>query len=282
MSGKKQSSTLLLIALCLHTLLYLPMWSRLVSSWSYKPQCSHGYFILPISLWLCVRRFKTVPDMPISHNYPSLILFAGSMVVYLLGIIAGAETLTHASYMGSLAGLILSLGGLSLLKTVAFPYAFLLFMFPIPDYLYLAMTGSLKLLATKLSAASISALGIPVVREGNLIYLANFQLDVVEACSGMQSLISYLMIATLLAYFSEASVAKKGVLIASAVPVALLNNVLRITSTGILGEFFGMAAITGMPHMAVGFITFAVGLAILILIYLGIYRKNIEHHTMHT
>jgi len=138
--------------------------------------------------------------------------------------------------MVSLSGIIISVMGYSVFKTFLFPYLFLLFMFPIPDAIYLWMTNPLKLLASDTSAALLKLCGIAVYQDGNLIQLAKFQMKVLEACSGMRSVVTYLMLGIILASFIRGSNWKKILLSVTTLPIALFNNILRITVTGLLAE----------------------------------------------
>ncbi|GAB7026161.1 hypothetical protein JCM15764A_14090 [Geotalea toluenoxydans] len=201
-------------------------------------------------------------------------LTGAGLFLYLAAMVYESDSFVYLSYMISLTGITVSMFGYAALRILRVPCLFLLFMFPLPDYLYLRLTGPLKLFASNLSAQIISSAGIPVLQEGNIIQLPNLQLNVVEACSGIQSLISYIMIGCLLAYLLAGPVWKKAVLVAATVPVALVNNILRITVTGILGEFLGKPANSGFYHELLGLVIFVVGFLALAGVYLLLARLD--------
>ncbi|WP_195892551.1 exosortase/archaeosortase family protein [Geotalea daltonii] len=266
--------TVVALFIVLHTVLYFPVYLRLVQAWGSMPQCSHGYFVLPIIAWLCFMKHKSLQSNHVQPSYRGCIMTYAGLFVYVAALAYESDTFAYLSYMISIAGLIVSFFGLQLFKLFIFPYLFLFFMFPIPSSVYLRLTGSMKLLASTLSAGIISSFGIPVLRDGNIIQLSNLQLSVVEACSGMQSLVSYIMLGSLLAYHMKSSSWKKLTLIAVTIPVALLNNIMRITSTGIIGQHYGIEAITGTIHDVIGMFIFVIGLMILISVYHWLVHLN--------
>lgn len=249
----------------LHSILYIPIYGRLITAWKTMPQCSHGWFILPLALWLVFlkRRYLLGRSYPMAYG-GVLVTFIG-LVLHPVSMVYESDSLGYLSYIITLMGIIISLFGVTLLRILWFPLAFLVFMFPLPDFFYLRLTGPMKLFASRVSAEILGIAGIPVLQEGNIIQLPNLQLNVVEACSGMQSLVSYIMLGCLLASFLAGPPWKKLVIVGATVPVALLNNILRISGSGFLGEWFGKAAISGLYHELFGLAVFAVGFAILAL-----------------
>jgi exosortase len=261
---RPQKITILLI---LHTVLYFQMWEQLFSAWQNKPQVSHGYLIIPISIWLLNNIHKKSEPAKSEPSIKGVFLVSVGLILYMLASVSEVATLANVSYMISLAGLIVALFGFSTFKAYLFPYLFLFFMFPIPDILYLELTSPLKLFASNLSTSFISLLGFNVIREGNILQLPHFQMQVVEACSGMQSLISFVMLGVLLAFFFKGPCWKKFLIISFAIPIAILNNILRISGTGIVGELYGEKAVNGVYHSILGMASFSIGLMIFFILY---------------
>jgi exosortase len=162
-------------------------------------------------------------------------------------------------------GLILFLAGWKITKTLLFPIFFLLFMFPIPSAYYVMITNPLKLLITEVSVYLIDFFGVPVYREGNLLFLASIQLEVAEACSGVRSLYSYLMLGFM---FSTMTTKKNGtIIVLSTLPLALAVNIARVSGTGIISHHFGPTIAQGFFHEFTGFLLFAIGIVFLGLEY---------------
>ena len=117
--------------------------------------------------------------------------------------------------------------GKSVAAVIAFPLCYLLFMVPVPKSVLQLVAFPLQTFATKVSANIISALTIPVYREGNMLYFAKTQLEVAEAYSGIRSIMSFTMFSALAAYFMQGGWGKRMVLLASAVPLAIFANIVR-------------------------------------------------------
>jgi exosortase len=109
-------------------------------------------------------------------------------------------------------------------------------------------------------------MGIPVLREGNIIQLANTSLEVAEACSGIRSLISLLALSVVFAYFSQKTTLKRVVLVLSTFPIAIIANAARVTGTGILAHHYGDKVAQGFFHGFSGWILFVVAFACLFLL----------------
>jgi exosortase len=162
-----------------------------------------------------------------------------------------------------LGGIILFLLGKECFKTLLFPLAFLIFMIPIPSVLMDRITFPMQLFASKVAARSLDLIGIPVLREGNIIQLANTSLEVAEACSGIRSLISLLALSVVFAYFSQNTTWKRIVLVLSTFPIAIIANAARVTGTGILAHHYGDQVAQGFFHGFSGWILFVVAFACL-------------------
>jgi exosortase len=152
------------------------------------------------------------------------------------------------------------------LRELAFPIAFLLFMIPLPAILMNSFTFPLQIFAAKLSTASLQLIDLPVYREGNIIFLPHVTLEVVEACSGLRSLISLIALAIVFAYLTQRQVWKICVLALSAVPIALVANAFRIWGTGVLSHHYGAKIAEGFYHSFAGWAVFGVASALLLLV----------------
>jgi len=156
-----------------------------------------------------------------------------------------------------IGGIIISMLGEGFFRVLLLPLSYLVFMIPLPSILMDRITFPMQLLASRMATASLYLIGIPVVREGNIIHLANASLEVAEACSGIRSLVSLLALSVVFAHFSRGPAWKKGVLIASTFPVAILANMIRVSGTGALAHFYGNCAAQGFFHIFSGWMLFA-------------------------
>jgi exosortase len=250
----------------LTSILFCPVIIGLVHVWSNREDYSHGFFVLPIVAFIVWARRSTLTSVSVRPTWLGLPLFFVGVLVYVASFLVKFHTGTYLSMILILLGLFIFVGGWALMKVLLLPTLFLLFMFPIPTAYYILITNPLKLMITKISTQIIYLLGIPVYREGNLIFLASSSFEVAEACSGIRSLYSYLMLGCLFAFLSEKNMSKV-VLIVSTLPLAIFVNIVRVTGTGILSNYFGPGVARGFFHEFTGFVLFIFGFAILFLEY---------------
>ena len=246
--------------------LYFPILKKLVYDWWIDPNYSHGFLIPIFSLyfiWLKKDRFDVQKIKP--SWWGLLIVFCG-LGLLLLGWIAGELFTQRVSFLVVLWGGLYFLFGWSWARELIFPVGLLFFSIPIPYVIYNSLTFPLKLLATKLATNLLQMIGMSVYRDGNIIVLPNTTLEVIDACSGIRSLISLLAICTILSYFLRKFWAK-AVLILASIPIAIAVNVLRIFITGILSNKYGQRAAEGFFHTFSGLAVFMFSLVLVFTIY---------------
>ncbi len=218
--------------------LYASVLPNLVADWGNDPDYSHGFLIPVLSGYFLWERRHTLA--------------------------LGAELfLMRVSLVVLIAGLVLYHGGWRYLKGMAFPIVFLLFMIPWPAIILNALTFPLQLLAARLSTSSLQLMNLPVYREGNVIFLPHATLEVVEACSGIRSLVSLLALAVVFAYMTQRHVWKIAVLVVSATPIAIIANAFRIWGTGVLAHVYGPQAAEGFYHTFAGWLVFVIAFVLL-------------------
>jgi exosortase len=164
-----------------------------------------------------------------------------------------------------LAGMTLFWFGREVLKGMALPLGYLIFMVPIPYIIYDMIAFPLKLFVARVSVAFLKIVGVVVIREGNIIMFPTTTLEVADACSGIRSLISLLAIAAAYAFLMKTSTARRWLIIFSAVPIAVASNALRVIVTGILAQWWGAQAAEGFLHEFAGIAVFALALVLLIV-----------------
>jgi len=223
-----------------------------------------GYLV-----WERRRELRRIPARVSRWGYP--LLLAG-IALLVLGQAATFGYAARISLLLVLAGLVLFLAGPRVLRAVAFPLAYLLFMIPPPAIVMNAIAFPLQLMAARLATGSLDLLGVPVLREGNIITLAPMRLEVTEACSGIRSLIALLALAVIFAYFTQRTPLPRVLVALSAIPIALVTNAARIALTGMLVEGIGPAAGLGFYHVFSGLLVFALALVLLAVESLALSR----------
>lgn len=243
--------------------LYAPVAAPLVQQWWEDPNYSHGFIVPLFALYLIWTQRERIGRLTAKPNNGGLMVILMGLGAYYLGTLGSELFVTRASFFIVLAGLILFLGGLTYIKTLAFPLGYLVFMIPLPAIVFNAVAFPLQILASRLGTFGMQVMSIPVLREGNLLYLPNMTMEVVEACSGIRSLISLLALATAFAYFSTKGFRKRLALVISAVPIALVTNALRVTVMGALAHWVSVEAAEGFFHYFSGWVVFLFAMSLL-------------------
>jgi exosortase len=187
-------------------------------------------------------------------------------VAILMGGSLGAEVFTsRISILILLAGMILFLAGGELLRALSFPLGFLVLMIPIPVIIYNQITFPLQLLASRVATCWLELLRVPVLREGNVLVLPDYSLQVVEACSGIRSLMTLITLAVAYGYLAERRPWARYALALMMIPIAIVANAVRVMGTGILVYQFGPGVAEGPFHEFSGWIIFLAALALMLV-----------------
>jgi exosortase len=186
-----------------------------------------------------------------------------ALSVLIIGQMGAELFLARFSLILLLASLIVLFLGWDYLRALSFPIAFLLLMIPIPAILFNQITFPLQLLASKVSAAVLPLLGVPILREGNVINLPAMTLEVAEACSGIRSLMSLITLAIIYGYLMEKRIALRVVLALASIPIAVAANSVRIIGTGLLVQYWDPDKAEGYFHASWGWIIFVISLVML-------------------
>ena len=247
-------------------LVYWRVMQKLVYDWANDDNYSHGFLIIPMAVYLAWERRERLQSLALQPSGFGLVVFGGSILVLLAGLLGSELFLSRISMVGALTGIVLFLFGWAHLRVLAFPLAFLLLMIPLPAIIFNQITFPLQLVASRAGEAAIAAAGIPVLREGNVIVLAHTTLEVAEACSGIRSLITLITLGLVYGYFADARLWVRSALVLSAIPIAILANAARVAGTGMAAQWFGTAAAEGFFHEFSGWIVFVVAFAMMIVV----------------
>lgn len=253
----------LYVAVFIFLAVYAPIFPELWESWMEHSNNSHGVLVPIISLYLIWMNKDKLERTDKSSSFIGLVVVVFSLILYLVSLSGGIVFVSRIMMVVTLIGIVLYLYGLERFKIVAFPVCFLVFMVPVPYSIISLVSLPLQTFATTVSANLISMVHIPVVQEGNMLYFVQTQLEVAEACSGIRSIVALTMLSCLFVYLSNSGRWQKLIILLSAIPVALIANILRVTGTGILAHFYGERVARGFLHEFSGMAVFAFGLVVL-------------------
>ena len=241
---------------------FFPVLRHLVEQWSTDEDVSHGFFVPVVAAFIAWQRREKILATQVQPTWWGVAVMAWGALQGWVGTLGAELFLQRSAFLISLVGLLLVIGGWNLLKALAFPLLLLPFMIPIPAVIYNQITFPLQIFATRVAEMVLSALGIPVLRDGNILELASQKLNVVEACSGIRSLLSLTFLSQVYAYFFDQRVWMRWFLLFITIPIAILANAGRVAITGILSEFNTELA-QGFFHELEGWVIFLIAVALL-------------------
>ena len=256
-----------LILVALLAWLYFAVLSRLAAQWLNDPNFSHGFFVPAFALFVIWQKRAELARIPLQPTWAGVVILLFGLVVLVIGVLGAELFLSRSSLLIVVAGLVVLFCGWPMFRAVLFPWAFLALMIPIPTILFNQITLPLQVLASKVASWSLPLLGVPVLREGNVIQLPEMALEVAEACSGIRSLLSLVTLAIIYGYLLTDSVRMRIALAIAAVPIAVAANSLRIVGTGLLVQYWDPDKAEGFFHTFSGWLIFLVSLGMLFLLH---------------
>jgi exosortase len=260
--------------------LYADVLKKLVHDWSVDENYSHGFLVIPTALYLAWERKAQFARVLGSPNWAGLVAVLGSVALLIVGVLGAEVFTTEISLIGTIAGCVVFLFGWQALKVMLFPIAFLLLMVPIPAIIFNEITFPLQLLASRSAEIGLTMLQIPVLREGNVIHLANSSLEVAEACSGIRSLISLLTLGIMYGYFMEGRQWIRVYIALATVPVAIIANGFRVAGTGVAAHYIGRETAEGFFHTFSGWLVFISSALMLFLAHQLVLRLAQQRETI--
>ena len=248
--------------------LYWPTLLHLVGQWWNDPNFSHGFFVPLFSAFVIWQERDRLARIAPQPSWAGVIVLLAGLGMLVVGRLGAELFLDRASLLLLLAGVVILFLGWNLFRAVLFPWAFLLLMIPIPTIVFNQITFPLQLLASRVAATVLPVLGVPILREGNVINLPSMALEVAEACSGIRSLMSLVTLAIIYGYLMEKRLWVRWLLALASVPIAVAANSIRIIGTGLLVQYWDAEKAEGYFHASWGWIIFVVSLVMLYAVHM--------------
>lgn len=243
---------------------FYPVLGRMIRDWYIDEDMGHGFFVPAVSAYMIWQRRNELLARRYRPALWGLAVVALGGLLLVLGTLAVEQTVMRGSFLISLWGAVITLGGWALLRDLAFPLFLLVFMIPLPAVIYNQITFPLQLFASQVAETVLSLLGIPVLREGNILELPSQRLSVAEACSGIRSLMSLTYLSLVYGYLFESRFLVRAILLLLTPAIAIFVNALRVTVTGLLSEYDPELA-QGAFHSMEGWLMFLLALALLVV-----------------
>lgn len=265
------------ILIGLFVLAYFPVWKNLISAWLNSDEYSHGFLIVPICGYIVWQKKKSLVEIPLNTSWKGLILVIFSLFLYLFAYHGEILTLASFSVVFMFCAIVIFFYGLRMFKELLFPLVFLLFMIPFPSQIYSQLTIPLQLFVTEASVSFTANVGIPIYREGNVIHLPDRTMQVVQACSGLRSMLSILPLGAILGYFTLKSNPLRYILFLSGIPAAIVVNIVRVILLVIAFYYFNFDLATGTIHTVFGIFIFTLSLIFLFAIRRILLRWDLHY-----
>ena len=253
------------IVILVFVLTSIPILIDLINDWLQDDNYSHGFFIIPISIYLFYSK-KDELQFPSKPSTAGLIVFIIGLIFIILGTAASEFFTTRVGFVTALSGFAMYSIGTKNFRKVWFSFFFLLFMIPIPSIVYYAATFPMQLLATKVTVFLLDFIGVPVARNGNIIALPNYMLEVVEACSGLRSLMTLLALGALYSYSRMPGKVLPILLFSATVPIAIATNIFRIFTTALGAYAISKELAEDFLHELSGMIVFVTALIMMLIL----------------
>ncbi len=268
-------SALIVVTLATVVWAYWTTLAEVVDRWWTDPQYSHGFLVPMFAAYLLWMRRTHLATTALQPRWWGVGIVLIAVALRMVSHFFYQPWLDTGSLLICLAGIVVSWGGRRALVWAGPAILFLCFMLPLPYRVQTALGGSLQRIATLISTYALQTLGVPAVSEGNVILLTDSKLGVVEACNGLSMLITFFALSTAVAIIAQRSLPEKVLIVLSALPIAILANVARITATGVLVEAARDDLARAVFHDLAGWLMMPLALAML-LVELFVLGRSVE------
>jgi exosortase len=249
-------------------IVFAPALRELAGVWSSVDYYSHGFLVPLVAGLVALGLARSNRALARHRDARGAVLLALALVGALLGALSSSASAQGLALVAAIAGAVWYLRGTAWLRVLAFPISYLVFMVPLPPAWLSPVIVQLLLFVTAGAVWALGVIGLPVLREGNVLTLAGGEtLFVAEACSGLTSLVTLTPIAVLVAYLAPVASRWKLLLVALIVPIAMLANMVRVVGTALGASRWGARAVTDDPaHTLVGLGVYALACVLLLAI----------------
>lgn len=261
-SPKFKTLSLLALVLALFAVSYYPALALFVKKWSASEDYAHAFFIVPVIAYMIWLKREVLAEHQGGSLF-GLILVVLSLLFYLTSLQIQVPTLIFLATVATIISALIYLAGFPVLKELTIPILLLFMIIPIPNQLLSMLTGSLQLQISAMSEIIVRLCSIPIFREGNVLQIQDMSFQVVDACSGIRSLISMTTLSILIGYFTLKKGRSIALLFLFSIPVAIIINLVRVVALVLTFHYFHIDLSVGTSHTLAGLVLFILGLALL-------------------
>jgi exosortase len=246
--------TILLLLACYASTLH-----GMFQQWMSDEDMGHGLIVPFVVLWIVWRERERWRGLPLQPSAWGVVLLTAGAAIHLAGTLGVGLFVSSVAFLISIAGAVVCFGGWRLLRSWSFPFLLALFMLPKLAIVYNQVTLPLQLVASKLATGILTTAGIGVIREGNILDVHGHRVAVAEACNGIRYLLPLGFVSVLFAYLADPKPWMRAAVLAATIPLAILANAFRVAASAWVPAFD-----SGTPHQILGWVIFALTLALLL------------------
>jgi exosortase len=251
---------------------FWPILLGIYGSWfDERSYMEHGILVVPAAAYMAWAKRDKLASIPIRPSRWAVVFLLWGALQALLGEVGEWVWVSRTAFLISLVGCIALVYGFQMIKELAYPLGTLILMIAPPNFVFENLTLRLQLLASRLGADALEALGYSVLREGNILEMVGIKLSVEEACSGIRSLVAIVFMCVLYNYFFVEKKSMRIWILGFAIPIAILGNAARIVATGVAGQY-NHAWVSGATHEAFGYVSVLVAAFGCIGVHLALLR----------
>lgn len=241
-----------IVAIALFVAAYFPVFDILVGKWSKSEEYSHAFLMLPIILYMGWKKKALLLDAPKHFSVLGLLLVLFSMALYFFALLTQVHTIIALSMALTVLGSLIYLFGVQVIVVLFTPLLLFFLLIPVPEPLYIKLTFPLQLKVSQASDFIVGLFGVPIFRQGNVMNIPGKSFEVVEACSGLRSMITLLNLAIVMGYFMLKRNLSKTILVLASIPIAVFVNIIRVSVMILLYHYFRWDLTEGTLHTMTG------------------------------
>ncbi len=213
--------------------IYWPILTNMILYLMNEGDYSYGLLLPIVSAYIVYQKWPQIRQMHWQPSWWGLLIIISGLFLNIVGELAADLYVPRVSFVITLGGIIYLLAGWRMVRLLIFPLILLWLMIPLPDLITKAVTMPLQLVSSQLAAGMLQMMGIPVLRQGNIIDLGVRQMQVVDACSGLRYILALLALGVIFCYFYQRKPWKILILILVLIPATIFANALRVAGMGL-------------------------------------------------
>lgn len=253
---------------------------NLITRWRFEPEYNFGPMVVALVAYLIWARWPTLLARMGGAAWPGVLVLLAGLGMCFLGEAGESYYAQQLGFFIALFGAGMALLGAGSFWILLPLLIMVLLTVPLPYTLQAIITVKLQLVSSQFGVAVVRLLGIPVFLQGNVIDLGIYQLQVAEACSGLRYLFPFICLSFLLAYLYEAPMWKRAIVFLCGIPVPILLNGVRIASTAVMVNTYGIEMAEGFIHYFEGWVVFLAGMLMMLLVLWALEGFNLSRITL--